>query len=108
MTTTALICTSVIIALGIYDLCVVTFFKPKPKTWPCNIPDAEQQNVNLSISRWLQSLEKYPFIILVFGYVAGHVWGFMACPECPVCPESQAERVEPQAASINQPGLEEK
>lgn len=66
MTTTALVCTIAIICLGIYDLIMV-----------------ETGGVNRSISRWLQWCRKWPFIVFVFGYIAGHVFGFMNqdCPQ---------------------------
>ena len=60
MSTTRLLMTTLIIVLGIYDLCAVTF-----------------GGVDVSISRWLESLARYPFILVTFGYILGHVWGWM-------------------------------
>lgn len=74
MTTTALVCTITIICLGMYDHAMV-----------------QTGGVNKSISRWLQWCGKYPFIVFVFGYIAGHVWGFTACPDSPeLKPPAQA------------------
>ena len=65
MTLTALVVTTGIIALGIFDFAMVSFGRGD----------------KLSVSRFLQPMRKYPFIIFVFGYIAGHLWGFMT-PDC--------------------------
>ena len=76
METTALVVTAGIIALGIYDLVVVV-----------------RGGVGTSVSRFLQRTAlKSPLIAFTFGYVCGHLWGYMA-PECPPCKEPQAQEV---------------
>lgn len=91
MTLTALVVTTAIIILGIYDLVAVSF---------------SPANVKYSISRYLQGLGKYPFIVFTFGWIGGHVWGAMTPPPCPSCPA--ATITVPEAAEPNQPpGLKE-
>lgn len=61
MTTTALVVTISFITLGIYDLVVVTFF-----------------GTGKSISRFLQGTAlRHPFVGFVFGFIAGHLFGYM-------------------------------
>lgn len=60
MSTTRLIVTTVIITLGIYDLCAVSF-----------------GGVDVSISRFFNGLSPYPGPVFVVGYICGHFWGFM-------------------------------
>lgn len=68
MTLTAKIITATVIALGIYDLWAVS-----------------TGGVESSISRFMQDVGfNAPFVILVFGYLAGHFWGYMP-PVCPHC-----------------------
>lgn len=65
MTTTALVVTIAFITLGIYDLVVVTFF-----------------GTGRSISRFLQGTAlRHPFVGFVFGFIAGHLFGYMAPEE---------------------------
>ena len=76
MTKTAMIVTGAVIALGIWDLIAVTYLG----------------GVEVSISRFLQnSALKAPFIPFSFGFIAGHLWGYMppVCPECPEDPASE-------------------
>lgn len=76
MTTTALVVTIGIITLGVYDLIVVV-----------------RSGVGSSVSRFLQrSALRSPLIAFTFGFVAGHVWGYMA-PECEPC-ENKDKQVE--------------
>jgi hypothetical protein len=71
MTTTALVVTTLVIVLGIYDLVVVV------------VGGIRGKKINWSVSRFLQWLpSKSPFFILVIGYILGHVFGFMTCPDC--------------------------
>lgn len=66
METTALVVTIGIISLGIYDLCVVLY-----------------SGVGTSVSRFLQRTAlKSPVIAFTFGFVCGHLFGYLA-PECP-------------------------
>lgn len=66
MDTTALVVTICVISLGIYDLCAVLY-----------------SGVGTSVSRFLQRTAlKSPVIAFTFGFVCGHLWGYMA-PECP-------------------------
>lgn len=61
MTTTALIITSVVITLGIYDLWAVTY-----------------GGVNASISRFVQrSAFKSPVFTFTAGFICGHLFGYM-------------------------------
>ena len=74
MTKTAMIVTGAVIALGIWDLIAVTYLG----------------GVEVSISRFLQnSAQKAPFIPFAFGFISGHVFGYMA-PKCPKCSEDPA------------------
>jgi len=76
MTLTALVVTTAVIALGIYDLWAVT----------CG-------GVGSSISRFMQrSALRHPFIAFTLGYICGHIFGYMA-PE-PVQPQQVVEQRE--------------
>lgn len=67
METTALVVTIGIIGLGIYDLVVVVLSK----------------GVGTSVSRFLQRTAfKSPVVAFTFGFVCGHIFGYLA-PECP-------------------------
>ena len=71
MTRTGLIVTGFIIALGIYDLCVVAI-----------------SGTESSVSRFMQESGFHsPFIVFTVGYICGHFWGFMP-PICSVCKKS--------------------
>jgi len=61
VTTTAVICTVVVILAAIYDLIAV-------QVW----------GIKGSISKWFQGLSKYPVIVFAMGYMAGHWLGFMS------------------------------
>ena len=64
-----MIVTGAVIALGAWDLYAVNFLG----------------GVDVSISRFLQnSALKAPVIPFAFGFVAGHIFGYMA-PKCPKC-----------------------
>jgi len=68
MSTTGIIVTGCFIFLGIYDLIVVM-----------------RSGVSCSVSRFLQrSALKSPLVTFAFGFVAGHLFGYMA-PECEPC-----------------------
>lgn len=70
MKTTALVTTSLVIALGIYDLICVT----------------TGVGVDISVSRFLiNSGIQAPGIVFVFGYVCGHLFGYMKPIGCEVC-----------------------
>ena len=76
MTLTALVVTTAVIALGIYDLWAVTF-----------------GGVGSSISRLMQrSALRHPFIAFTIGYICGHIFGYMA-PE-PAQPQQVVEQQE--------------
>ena len=67
METTGIVVITFIIILGIYDAIVVM-----------------RSGVGTSVSRFLQRTSlKSPVFSIVIGFVAGHIWGYMA-PECPV------------------------
>ena len=74
MTFTALFVTTIIITLGVVDFVLVTI----------------GHGDRLSVSRFLQPMRRYPFIIFVFGYIAGHLWGFMT-PDCQPCPPENSK-----------------
>lgn len=89
MTTTALVVTTVVIVLGIYDLAAVV------------IGRIRGQGIKFSISRFMQGLPRNAtFFVCVVFYVMGHFWGAMNCP--PDCPPTTTitEPIEPQP---NQP-----
>jgi hypothetical protein len=60
MSTTRLVITTVVIALGIYDLAAIKF-----------------GGVDASISRYFQKAGKYPGPVFVLGYICGHIFGWM-------------------------------
>lgn len=69
MSNTHLVITVAVITLGIYDLIVVF-----------------RRGVGSSISRALQVAGfRSPTVVFVFGYLAGHFWGYMP-PEPLSCP----------------------
>lgn len=95
MNVTALVVTTLVIILGVFDLCAVVVGYVRGK------------DVSYSVSRFMQMLPiKAPFFVCVCFYVMGHFWGFMNCPACPSCPTAIIEEIEP--TPINQPGLERK
>ena len=68
MTLTKKIITGIVIALGIYDLWAVSF-----------------GGMGSTVSHFLQVTGfQAPVVVFVFGYIAGHIWGFFP-PTCPVC-----------------------
>lgn len=70
MKTTALVTTTGIIALGIYDLICVT----------------SGVGTDISVSRFLINAGiEAPGIVFVFGYVSGHLFGYMKPIGCEVC-----------------------
>ncbi len=65
MTTTGILVTAFFIILGIYDMIVVM-----------------RSGVACSVSRFLQrSALKSPIVAFSFGFIGGHLFGYMA-PEC--------------------------
>lgn len=84
MTTTALLITTIVIVLGIYDLCAVVIGKLQGK------------GIKYSISRFMQWMPRNcTFFVCVVFYVMGHFWGFMNCPECPPVDNRPAEVIVP-------------
>ena len=72
MTITALLLTTIIIILGIYDLVVVV------------LGYCRGRYIAFSISRFMQWLpRKATFFVCVVFYCMGHFWGPMTCPDSP-------------------------
>ena len=70
MKTTALVTTTGIIMLGIYDLICVTFGK----------------GVDLSVSQFLVNTAfNAPVVVFAFGFVCGHLFGYMKPTSCTKC-----------------------
>ena len=83
MTATALLITTIVIVLGIYDLAAVVIGKLRG------------QGIKYSISRFMQGLPRQAtFFVCVCFYIMGHFWGFMNCPACPECPAPAPAAVE--------------
>lgn len=75
MALTSLVFVTLAIVLAIYDGIVVYV-----------VPMIRQgkPGVDMSISRFLQMLPtRSPFVLLAIGVIAGHVFGWMPCKECP-------------------------
>jgi hypothetical protein len=70
MKTTALVTTTLVIMLGIYDLICVT----------------TGVGIDISVSRFLTNAGiQAPGIVFVFGYVCGHLFGYMKPIGCDNC-----------------------
>ena len=80
MSLTRLVITATIIMLGIYDLVMVA-----------------TGGVEASISRYLSSFGSYPFVVFTFGYIMGHVFGWMT----PTLPMGVRVQLENMLAQMN-------
>ena len=70
MKTTALVTTTLVICLGIYDLVVVLL----------------GGGTDISVSRFLvNAVFTSPFIVFMVGFVCGHLWGRMKAVSCDKC-----------------------
>lgn len=79
MTTTALVTTATIIALGIYDLACVTF-----------------GNDSISVSAFLINAGvRAPMTVFAIGYVCGHLFGYMKPITDCAAPEQKASPMKP-------------
>src|ERR1051326_3715094 len=98
MDPTALLVTTGLIALAVYDGIIVYLVPALRGDAPC---------VDRSVSRFMQKFPtRSPFVILVLGFLMGHFWGFFPCPEClkPVPTASVIEPIpEPEPSDLSDP-----
>ena len=66
MTTTAFVCTCLVIGITIYDVIAVQI-----------------GGIDASVSRWMGSWSRIPGVMLGVGFLAGHFWGAMTPKDVP-------------------------